>query len=146
MTGSVATKTTVNLATYTSDTTKAGTYTAVLTATLIGYSSTISTAPYNVNLLVKNCIVTSYALTGCASLVDYTILDPARTDSCVAITQVPACGYDSTVSITGIPDPNTIMTGSVATKTTVILTTYTADTTKAGTYNFLVTSTLAGYP
>jgi hypothetical protein len=85
MTGSVATKTTLNLATYTADTTKVGTYTAVLTATLIGYSSTISTAPYNVSLLVTNCIVTSYALTGCTSLIDYTVLDPARTDSCVTI-------------------------------------------------------------
>jgi hypothetical protein len=85
MTGSVATKTTVNLTTYTADTTKVGTYTAVLTATLIGYSSTISTAPYNVSLLVKNCIVASYALTGCINLVDYAVMNPTRMDSCVTI-------------------------------------------------------------
>ena len=82
-------------------------------------------------------------LTGCTSLAAYTVLDPTRTDSCVTIAQVPDCGYDSTVSITGIP--NTIMTGSVF-KTSVNLTIYTADKLLAATYPIAVTATLSGYP
>jgi hypothetical protein len=40
----------------------------------------------NFKVTVGGCIVTSYALTGCTSLADYTVLDPTRTDSCVMIT------------------------------------------------------------
>jgi hypothetical protein len=134
MTGSVTAKTTVNLATYTSNISLAGPYSFAVTGTLSGYPyPTLSTVAFPISIVIK-CIVTSYALTGCTSLVDYTVLDPTRTDSCVMINQVPACGYDSTVSITGIP--NTVMTGSVTAKTTVNLATYTANNSLAGPYNF----------
>ncbi len=93
---------------------------------------------------VGGCIVTSYALTGCTSLAAYTILDPARTDSCITIIQVPACGYDSTVSLTGIP--NTIIAGSVSSTTIMKLKTYTSDKSLAATYTFTVVATLSGYP
>jgi hypothetical protein len=145
MTGSVTAKTTVNLATYTANNSLAGTYNFAVTGALSGYPYTaLSTAAFSVNISVKACVVTSYALTGCPSLADYTVLASARTDSCVMITQVPACGYDSTVSITGIP--NTVMTGSVTAKTTVSLATYTANDSLVGIYNFAVTGTLSGYP
>jgi hypothetical protein len=59
------------------------------------------------------------------------------------ITQVPACGYDSTVSITGIP--NTVTTGSVSSTTIVSLATYTSDKSLAATYTVAVIATLSGY-
>jgi hypothetical protein len=60
------------------------------------------------------------------------------------ITQVPACGYDSTVSITGIP--NTITTASVSSTNIVNLATYTTDKSLAATYTVAVIATLSGYP
>ncbi len=145
MTGTVTTKDTVNLMTYTADNSHAAAYTVAVTATLSGYTyAPLSTATFNLPLLVKSCVVTSYFLTGCdPALADYTVLDPSRTLSCI-LTQVPACGYDSTVSITGIP--NTLMTGTVTTKNTVNFTTYTSNRLLAATYNVAVTATLSGYP
>jgi hypothetical protein len=60
------------------------------------------------------------------------------------ITQVPACGYDSTVSITGIP--NTVTAGSVSSTNIVNLATYTTDKSLAATYTVAVIATLSGYP
>jgi hypothetical protein len=52
---------------------------------------------------------------------------------------VPACGYDSTVSIAGIP--NTIMTGTVTTLDTVNLAIYTTDKSLAKPYIVILTTT-----
>ena len=140
----------MNLATYTADNSLAATYNFFLTATLVGYPVATLPSPksFPFSLVVKECIVTSYYLDGtlCTGglLPDYTVLATTRTDSCVRITQLPACGYDSTVSIAGIS--NTIMTGTVTTKNTVNLTTYTADSSLAATYVVAVTATLSGYP
>ncbi len=120
MTGTVTTKNTVNLTTYTADKSHAATYVVAVIATLSGYPyAPLSTATLNLPLEVKSCLVISYQLTSCApALADYTVLGFTRTDSCI-LTQVPACGYDSTVSITGIP--NTIMTAlSVTGKVSVV--------------------------
>jgi hypothetical protein len=57
---------------------------------------------------------------------------------------VPACGYDSTLLIAGIP--TSIMTGSVSSTTIVKLATYTADKSLAKTYTGTVTATLSDYP
>jgi hypothetical protein len=76
-------------------------------------------------ITINPCILTTYKLTGCTTLSEYLTLDliytsgvwsklaSRRVDSCISIDQVPSCGYDSTVSITGIPD--TVMTATVTT-------------------------------
>jgi hypothetical protein len=98
----------VKLVTYTANNSLVNTYNFFLTATLAGYPIATLPSPklFPIQLVVKECIVTSYYLVSTACnddrLLDYTVLATAQTDSCVKITQVPACGYDSTISITGI--------------------------------------------
>ena len=82
---------------------------------------------------INPCIVTSYSLTGCSYL-GYILLDPPKNDSCIKITQVPSCQYDSTVDLTGVL--SSIMTASVSNKdtvNTVIL--FNSDNTLAKTYS-----------
>jgi hypothetical protein len=53
MTGTVSTKTMVNLTTYTADNSLAATYNIAVTATLSGYPyATLSTAPKTVSLVI----------------------------------------------------------------------------------------------
>jgi hypothetical protein len=146
MTGTVSTKTMVSFTTYTADNSLAATYNIGVTATLSSYPyATLSTAPKTVSLVIQPCAVTSYSLTGCSSLSTYTVLtDPARTDSCISITQVPSCQYDSTVNLTGIS--SSIMTATVTNKSTVNLKIYTTDKSNIGPYNIGVAATLSGYP
>jgi hypothetical protein len=148
--GNISTEETVKLVTYTADNSLVKTYNFFLTATLVGYPLATLPSPksFPIKLVVKECIVTSYYLVGTACtddrLLDYTVLATTQTDSCVKITQLPACGYDSTVSIAGIS--NTIMTGTVTKKETVNLMTYTADNSHAAAYTVAITATLSGYP
>ena len=85
--GTVTTLDTVNLTTYTASSALAATYNFAVTATLTGYpTAPAPTFSFWVSLVVKKCLLTSYALTGCAILRDYTVLDAAQTDSCIMIT------------------------------------------------------------
>ena len=85
--GTVTTLDTVNLTTYTTNNALATTYNFSVKATLTGYPTvTAPTSNFAVSLVVTKCLVTSYTLSGCANLADYTVLDPSRTDSCIMIT------------------------------------------------------------
>lgn len=74
------------------------------------------TTTFKVN--VVGCVVTSYTITGCVNL-SQTLLDPSRIDSSCIITQVPACGYESTVSVVVVP--NSVLTASVSSTNVVYL-------------------------
>ena len=90
------------------------------------------------------CVLTSYTVTGCVNL-SQTPLDPSRIDSSCIITQVPACGYESTVSVSVVP--NSVLTASVSSTNRVNLAIQEiSDNTLAGTYNFVVTATIPSYP
>jgi hypothetical protein len=93
---------------------------------------------------VVGCVLTSYTVTGCVNL-SQTPLDPSRIDSSCIITQVPACGYESTVSVSVVP--NSVLTASVSSTNRVNLAIQEiSDNTLAGTYNFVVTATIPSYP
>ena len=87
-----------------------GIYTVAWRLVFPDHYNAVFTTTFIVTIVPSYCVVNSYELTGCTSLAEYTVKGTARTDSCI-LTQVPACGYDSTVSISGIPSTiSTIMT------------------------------------
>ena len=86
--GTVTTLDTVKLTTFTTNNALATTYNFSVKATITDYP--FVTAPtssnFAVSLVVNKCLVTSYTLSGCTNLADYTVKDPSRTDSCITIT------------------------------------------------------------
>ena len=92
---------------------------------------------------INPCIVTSYSLIGCSYL-GYILLEPPKNDSCIKISQVPSCQYDSTVGLTGVL--SSIMTASVSNKDTVdTVILYNTDKALIKVYPVQVKATLVGY-
>ena len=122
-----------------------GTHTATVTVKSVYFPSEISPVTATFIITIEGCIVTAFTMISLSPTYDksYTIKNTAIAwsiaDSSIT-TQVPACGYTKTLSVSGAPNFVTSTPGS-----TINFSVYSTNFAHDGSYTITVTSTLDNY-
>ena len=60
-------------------------------------------AKFDFTIFIEPCAISSYFASPDITLIEYFIGDSSLTDGDYGFTQDPACGYDETITVTGLP-------------------------------------------